>query len=200
MALRGATTTSPRTDDSTAITAPLSPSHARLTAVSLSDMSLCLSIVVVECDVAVLYRLRHLLTTSAADSEWSARLQRVSELLAQSSLAAPSAAPSNAVSITAPLRSLLVTASAWCIPRAACGSAAVVFSGSNLLAAAHSMVWLAQRSDKQQASRLFAYSTSLDPTDSDGWEGLAASTVAADSQLAIRLQQHNSVIAQHVPC
>ena len=161
------------------------------------------AIAVFECDVGVLCSLRQLLLSSAAegwlaDSERLSRLQRVSELLAQSACTLSANCVAPAVSTpAAACQTLLHSASEWCLPHAVSGSLRVAFSGCNQYAAAQSVVWLAQRvADKHQASQLFAYSTTLHANTPSGWHGVARSASdAANSQLAARLQQFNDTVA-----
>ena len=154
---------------------------------------------VVECDVAVLYTLRRLLLSSAGSDGLSAeqrsgRVRRVTELLAQSARPYPSAAGAVSTATAATARSLLRHASMWCLPCAASDSSVVRFVSCNRLAAADSLASMAQQAnDRQRAMLLFAHSTSLKPSSSSGWQGLAQSaTDAADSQLARRLQHFNA--------
>ena len=149
----------------------------------------------------MLYTLRHLLSLSTADSgveetELLRRLQRVSELQAESVLSVVQSAAVESVTPSAAAdRSLLGCASVWCLPQAAGESTGVVtFSGANSRAAAECVVGLAQHAaDQQRALSLFIHSTTLDPISSIGWLGVTRSTTdAALSQLATRLQLFNA--------
>ena len=161
---------------------------------------------VLECDISVLYTLRHLLLSTAGNdgvltADRTDCVQRVTNLLAQSA-ATSTAATATATATATAKPSLLRRSSAWCLPSAATSSSAVAFSGSNHIAAAHAVLWLAQHTaDRQVGFRLAVHSTTLDASSSSGWQEVAGSaTHANDSLLATRLQQMNGSSGLSVVC